>query len=307
MSVQSETEAADRIQAVGYDYSTRAKERVAECNLCGSSWHVEIGRRDRYGFDTRLQLCARCGLAFISPRLTPEEYKTFYRAFYRPLVSAFKGVEINRETLQEGQEAYAREIVEFLVPRVGTPPSSIVDVGGSTGVVAAVLCEEFGSIATVLDPSPEELSVAQEAGLETVEGLVEDYDPGERRWDLVVLCQTIDHLLDVRGTLERLRSMVSPDGSLYIDVVDLLFAMRRMGAIEGAVKIDHPYYLTRATAMAYFRSVGLEVVSEHVSDDAHLFGFLLRIGEPREPEWDALSQGAAALLDEVSRMRAAQE
>ena len=51
----------------------------------------------------------------------------------------------------------------------------------------------------MLDPAPDELEVAAAAGMETIAGFAEDFDPGERRWDLVLLCQTIDHLLDVRG------------------------------------------------------------------------------------------------------------
>ena len=42
---------------------------------------------------------------------------------------------------------------------------------------------------------------AQALGLETIEGLIERIDLGERRFDMVMLCQTVDHLLDVTGTL----------------------------------------------------------------------------------------------------------
>ncbi len=80
-----------------------------------------------------------------------------------------------------------------------------MDVGGSTGIVAAGMRDAFGSELTVLDPAPDELEVAAAAGMETIAGFAEDYEPGDRRWDLVLLCQTIDHLLDVRATLESMR------------------------------------------------------------------------------------------------------
>lgn len=305
MSAVAETMTRSRIDAIGYDYAARSKEWIADCNLCGSTRHVELGNRDRYGFDAQLQLCARCGLAFISPRLTAGEYRAFYQSYYRPLVSAFKGGTVDWETLQADQRVYAREAAEFLAPRLGVPPGSILDVGGSTGVVAADLCQVFGSTATVLDPAPEDLRIAQRAGLETAEGVIEEFDPAGRQWDLVLVCQTIDHLLDVRSALERVRSMVAPGGHAYVDVVDLLFAMRRAGSLEGAVKIDHPHYLTRATSLAFFEAAGLDVVSERVSHDAHLLGFLLRPGDPGEPDWASLERSAEAIMDEVSRARAA--
>jgi len=305
VSAVAETMTRSRIDAIGYDYGARSKEWIADCNLCGSTRHVELGNRDRYGFDAQLQLCARCGLAFISPRLTADEYRAFYQSYYRPLVSAFKGGPVDWETLQSDQRIYARELGDFLAPRLGVAPASILDVGGSTGVVAAELCEELGSTATVLDPAPEDLRVAQEAGMETVEGVIEEFEPDGRQWDLVLVCQTIDHLLDVRGALERVKSMVAPGGHVYVDVVDLLFAMRRAGSLEGAVKIDHPHYLTRATSIAFFESVGLDIVSERVSHDAHLLGFLLRPGSPGEPDWGSLGRSAEAIMDDVSRARAA--
>jgi hypothetical protein len=69
------------------------------------------------------------------------------------------------------------------------------------------------------------------------------------------------------------------------------------------VKIDHPYYLTRDTAIAYFARAGLEVAAERLSDDGH-WGFVLAPGEPREPDWAALGKAADASLDEVWRLRA---
>lgn len=293
-----------RVAELRYDYGARPKELVRECNLCGSTRHVEVSRRDRYGYPTVLQICAACGLGFLSPRLTASEYALFYESIYRPLVSAHYGRRIDAATVQAEQRAYAAELVDFLDRSLERPPATLVDVGGSTGVIAGALGERLGCRATVLDPAPDELAVAERAGMETIEGFAEDYDAGGRTWDLVLMCQTIDHLLDVRGTLATIREMVAVGGHAYIDVVDLLFAIRRQRCIEGAVKIDHPQYLTRATALAFFAIAGLEVVGERVSDDAHLFGFLLRPAEPAEPDWRDLRAGAEALLDEVSRLRA---
>ena len=145
-------------------------------------------------------MCRRCGLGFLSPRLTAAEYGAFYEDVYRPLVSAYHGRRIDAETVQVDQRGYADELVELpAARRCARRPASVLDVGGSTGLVAGAVRDAFGSEATVLDPAPDELAVAAAAGMETIAGFAEDFDPGERRWDLVLLCQTIDHLLDVRG------------------------------------------------------------------------------------------------------------
>jgi SAM-dependent methyltransferase len=290
-------ERAARIAAVGYDFDARPKETVETCNLCGSTDFAELARTDRYGYPAALRMCARCGLGFLSPRLTAAEYGAFYERVYRPLVSAHHGRRIDAETVQDDQRGYAADLVEFLRGNLPAPPGTVMDVGGSTGIVAAAVRDAFGSDPTVLDPAPDELEVAAAAGMETIAGFAEDFDPGERRWDLVLLCQTIDHLLDVRGTLESMRRMTAEGGHAFVDVLDLLIAARARGT-EGAAKIDHPYYLTHDTALAFLGSVGYEPVAERLSDDGH-WGFLVRPAEPREPDWGELSREAAAMIEEL--------
>jgi SAM-dependent methyltransferase len=301
--VDSPNDRQARIERLAFDPAACEHETVDRCNLCGTSHHIEVARRDRYGFDATLCICARCGLGFLSPRLTSTEYASFYAGVYRPLVSAYHGRRIDAETVQVDQRDYAAGLVAFLRRTLGRRPQTVLDVGGSTGVVAGAVASAFDATATVLDPSEEELAIAAQAGFETVAGFAESFDPGARRWELVLLCQTIDHLLDVSATLASLRRVVVPEGRLFVDLLDVGFVARRAGAIEGAVKIDHPYYLTRTTARGFFDRVGLDVVAERLGDDGHV-GFLLAPGAPREPEWEALRADADAALAEFWRLRA---
>jgi SAM-dependent methyltransferase len=244
-------------------------------------------------------VCRRCGLGYLCPRLNATQYAHFYSEVYRPLVSAYHGRRIDAETVQLEQRDYAAGLAAFLLPLLPSSPRTILDVGGSTGVVASVLAARCNARATVLDPSPDELAVARATGMETIAGLVEDFDPGERSWDLVLLCQTIDHLLDVRGTLAALRRMTAAGGRAFVDIVDVDVLMGRTGDIEGAVKIDHPYYLTRSTAAALFALTGLTIVAERLTDDGHR-GFVLARGPAGEPNWPALAASAAQFVANVA-------
>lgn len=291
---------ASRIAAVGYEPPAESMEAVETCNLCGGERFVELARQDRYGYRVPLCACLRCGLAFLSKRPSAPAYGDFYESVYRPLVSAYHGRLIDAETVQVEQREYADQLISFLDRALDSPPVSVLDIGGSTGVVAAAARDAWGCRATVIDPSPAELDVARRAGMETVEGLMEEFDPGGRQWDLVLLCQTIDHLLDVAATLRAIRSVLAPDGRAFVDVLDVLWVLARTGTIEASYKIDHPYYLTRATALAYFARAGLEVVAERMADDGH-WGFVLA---PADPRPDALPAAGGELLYEVWRRRA---
>ncbi len=289
----------ERIAALGYDYGGQAALRPAACNLCGAREHaIEVAEHDRYGYPATFVVCGRCGLGYLSPRLSATQYAHFYSEIYRPLVSAYHGRRIDAETVQLEQRDYAAGLAAFLLPLLPSSPRTILDVGGSTGVVASVLAGHVNARATVLDPSPAELAVAHAAGMETIAGLVEDFDPGERNWDLVLLCQTIDHLLDVRGTLAALRRMTAPGGRAFVDIVDVDVLVGRTGRIQRAVKIDHPYYLTRPTAVALFTLTGFTIVAERITDDGHR-GFVLARGPVGEPNWPALQASAAQFVANI--------
>ena len=150
----------------------------------------------------------------------------------------------------------------------------------------------------MVDPAPLETAQAQALGIETIEGLVEHVDLGSRQFDVVVLCQTVDHLLDVTGTLRRLRDLIAPGGVFFVDIVDFRAAYLRNASVEAAVKIDHPYYLTEATMTAYLARAGFDVLrADYAADHLHVS----YVARPATPRAEALppAESAASLWREV--------
>lgn len=269
------------------------------CNLCGAREFVILTHRDRYGYPAQAHACRHCGLVFLNPRMTAEAYGRFYDGVYRPLVSAFHGRLIDARTIQAEQHEYAIERAEFIRPFLANSASkTMLDIGGSTGVVAAHFAREFGLQGTLIDPAPLEVQQAQRLGLETITGLVEQHDFGSRRFDVVIICQTVDHLLDIAGTLTRVRQLLTDDGLLFLDIVDFRAAYLRNWSVEDAIKIDHPYYLTETTIVSYLRSAAFEVLrSDYARDHLHV-SYVCRPGTGGR---DALPSDAsvAELLREV--------
>ena len=262
----------ERIDALGYDYSAQPRELLTTCNLCRASRFITITHRDRYGYPAEASACTSCGLVFLNPRMTMPAYGRFYDGIYRPLVSAFHGRLIDAKTIQAEQRDYAIERAAFARPFLeGTGLKTMLDIGGSTGVVAGYFAKGFGLSGTLIDPAPLEVEQAKAFGLETITGLVEEYDFGTRRFDVVLICQTVDHLLDVAGTLARVRQLLTPQGRLFVDIVDFRAAYLRNWSVEDATKIDHPYYLTQETMALYLRRAGFEVLrGDYAADHLHV-------------------------------------
>ena len=272
MTVTASSDRRARIAALDYDYASQPKLALAACNLCGAAEFVALAHRDRYGYPAQAHACRRCGLVFLNPRMTAEAYGRFYDGIYRPLVSAFHGRLIDAHTIQDEQLHYAAEHAEFIRPFIAELDGrTLLDIGGSTGVVAHHFAHEFELDATLIDPAPLEVEQAGRLGIETITGLVEEHDFGSRRFDVVIICQTVDHLLDVAGTLARVRHLLSDNGLFFVDIVDFRAAYLRNWSVEDAVKIDHPYYLTEPTMAAYLRSSGFEVLrSDYAADHLHV-------------------------------------
>jgi len=274
-------ERAARIAALGYDFAAQPRQWIAECNLCGGTRLVTVTHRDRYGYPAPATACARCGLVFLNPRLTAATYSRFYDGVYRPLVSAFHGRLIDARTIQGEQRAYAADRAEMIRPFMrGAGLRSMLDIGGSTGVVAGHFAQEFGLAGTLIDPAPLEVEEARTFGLEAITGLVEEHDFGARLFDFVIICQTVDHLLDVGGTLRRVRELLTGRGQLFIDIVDFRAAYLRTWSVEDATKIDHPYYLTQNTMEAYLRRAGFGIAAvDYAADHLHV-SYLCRLAPP---------------------------
>ena len=270
-----------RIDALGYDYGSQPREWLSSCNLCGGTLLVTLTHRDRYGFPAQASACARCGLVFLNPRMNAETYARFYDGVYRPLVSAFHGRLIDARTIQDEQREYAADRASFVWPFVqGAGLRTLLDIGGSTGVVAAHFMRTFGLSGTLIDPAPAEVEEAKSFGLETITGLVEQYQFGSRKFDVILICQTVDHLLDVAGTLKRIRQLMTPNGRLFIDIVDFRAAYLRNWSIEDATKIDHPYYLTQGTMGAFLRRAGFNVLRvDYAADHLHI-SYICSLGTP---------------------------
>lgn len=268
-----------RIEALGYDYASQPRERLSACNLCAGTLLVTLTHRDRYGFPAEASACARCGLVFLNPRMTADTYGRFYDGVYRPLVSAFHGRLIDARSIQDEQREYAVDRASFARPFIESAGlGTLLDIGGSTGVVAAHFMRTFGLRGTLIDPAPAEVEAARSFGLETITGLVEQHEFGGRQFDLVLICQTVDHLLDVAGTLRRVRHLMTPHGRLFIDIVDFRAAYLRNWSVEDATKIDHPYYLTHDTMSAFLRRAGFDVLRvDYAADHLHV-SYLCRLG-----------------------------
>lgn len=265
------------------EFTYHPTDHVAHCNLCRSdpSQWATIATSDRAGFPARSVACRNCGLVFITPRMSAQAYGEFYASgAYRRTVEKVTGKPHDVETMHRSQAGYARAIGDWLKPYLQTAqPKTLLDIGGSNGIVAAELCRRFGMAGTVLEPSVSELAEARQRGLIGIQGSFETWLPG-RTYQLVTLLQTVDHLLDIAGSLAKIRTLLAPGGLFAVDIVNVAFLYRGFRRIEPACKIDHCFGLTIETMACFLLRAGFELVATPATSlEGRKVLFLCRAGK----------------------------
>lgn len=206
-------------------------EAVLACPVCNcdESWGEDAPQVDRYGFDCLPEECADCGLTYFAERMPAEAYAHFYQSgAYRRLVSAYHGREMGG-----CERGYAASVTRFMGIHDGVLDAvSLLDIGGAPDGVFQALHT------TVIDPA--------------IDGqTAETFDPAGRQWDLITVCQTVDHLLEPGAVFKKLAGCLAPNGVLFFDAVDFDSTKE--------YKIDHPCNFNMRSATMLAHVAGLRI------------------------------------------------
>mgnify|MGYP001613956888 CR=1 FL=1 len=237
-----------------FDYAAEPVAATA-CPVCGRD-NPSRPATDRYGFAIGLSACASCGLRYLNPRMSADQYMRFYQTAYRPLVDAYCATDTTGERAIKAATRRALLLAERVRSRVTRPVTSLLDVGGGTGTVARVLSNAFRCPSvTVLDPNAEDVAVAESRGCHGIVGTIETLPPPTQTYDLIVCLQTADHWLDPIAALTWMRQALAPGGHLWIDIVD----EPEFAKVQPQVclwKIDHPLYWSTGSLLLALQRTG---------------------------------------------------
>ncbi len=238
--------------SVAFDVKACPHETVA-CNQCGRTDGTAVAVKDRYGLPVTTVQCA-CGLQYINPRMTAEAYGAFYREHYRPLLAALTGKPYTAAVVRENSRKYAVELVKDVASVVEPyPDARLLDLGGSTGIVARKFAERWGCACTVVDPAPEEVAEAADFA-ETVCASAEDARFAPDTFDVILLCRTIEHLRDPKAVLRQARRWATDRAFLVVDAMDV-----SRWNLRSRYKVDHPYSFTDTTLRRMVTSAGWRI------------------------------------------------
>jgi SAM-dependent methyltransferase len=164
-----------------------------------------------------------------------------------------------------GRRSWDRaELLRFVPPGA----RKILEVGCGEGALAALL-EAAGARVTAVEPDPSAAAMARGRASRVLEATLEDaLDAlaGER-FDLVVMADVLEHLMDPVAALCALKPLITLDGAFLVSLPNASHAAVLAGilqgrwdhALEGIVADDHRTYAGRAGWGRLLAAAGLAV------------------------------------------------
>lgn len=253
------------VAAVKFD--VRAQPMVSvPCALCGTGPVAIVATKERSGLPLRTVQCVRCGLRYLNPRMTAEAYAEFYQYGYRDSLMRLGMFNVSPNALKADQRAYGTHLlgqIEAFLPTQGR----LLDIGGSTGIVARMVAGRTGLKPTVLDPAAAELKHAH--GCEQVLGAVETATFPPQSFAVILFCRAIEHCLQPVEALRQCRRWIAPGGVLAIDAMNV-----DRWSPQSRYKVDHPYAFTAATLRKVLETTGWRVQHTWLRREGRYMGFL---------------------------------
>jgi SAM-dependent methyltransferase len=234
------------------------------CAICGSRSGSLIYRQrfvvpSRNGFHGGYDVvaCDDCGFTFADN--VPEQ--AFLDDYYREM--AKKSALLSRRKACDTPEpdyllALHRASRDNILRHV-KKSDRVLDIGCYTGSLLALLRDAGVADVQGIDPSPYAASLAAEQhGVKVSVGSIFD-DIALGRFDFIVISHVLEHIVLLRPFLQRVQSLLEPDGAVYIEVPDAMnFFLSADGSDGFQIEHHEPFLQFSVEHVNYFTARSLQ-------------------------------------------------
>jgi SAM-dependent methyltransferase len=238
----------------------RYKMETVPCAVCAGNSFQRLSGKERYGLCLSTVICRDCGLVQMNPRLSEDSYAEYYQTEFRRLALGAErpSWEYSLDEYFHGQQIY-QCLKKFLKKR----PEELLalEIGcGAAGILAYF--RDAGLQAVGLDVDEKHIDYGRKTyNLDLRVGNLSQCRL-EKRPDLVIMSHVLEHLLDPNKDLSIVRSLIHPEGLIYIEVPgvrNLTFIYNDMDFLR-YIQISHTYHFSLSTLTNLLNKNGFEFV-----------------------------------------------
>lgn len=238
---------------------------VETCPFCGHRSFKKISEIEKRGLPSNVVICELCDGCFKSEIMDPEAN----RLHYESISYLLRGKRLDNDFM-EG--LFEKRVKEFAWPRYHflahflnlRPGRDLIAEFGCNDGANLMPWKDEGFDVIGIDMDPNVVGLGRKKGLELVHGDLMQHDFARRRPSLIILSHVLEHVSDVNATLDRLTSVIDPDGYLFIESPGI-----RVHGLRDPLSyfdIEHNYNFDLGSLCRLFASRSLRVLygDEHV-------------------------------------------
>jgi 2-polyprenyl-3-methyl-5-hydroxy-6-metoxy-1,4-benzoquinol methylase len=194
-------------------------ELIHKCLLCSGNRLL----KDEYATKSLnlsqqhgVTFCKDCGLRFLNPRPSKEEYKSFYKDNSGPLIDIYP---LNKKYYADEDLLRMNEYKNKLkkLSRLGVG-KKLLEIGSCTGKFLHE-ARNYGFEIEGIEPNYENCKIAKELyGIDLRVGDVDDQDIQENSFDVIFCSHVFEHLLDPLRIVRLMYKWLRIDGFIVIEV-----------------------------------------------------------------------------------------
>jgi SAM-dependent methyltransferase len=225
---------------------------MSACEVCASPVEKPLFEK----LEHRFVRCGDCGLERISPQPSNETLAQIYGAHYYDAWGLH-----DNENVVAGLK---KRTFKYVLGKLASSRGTLLDCGAATGFLIDV-AEELGYQGYGLELSEFGANeIARKVGKDRVfcGELQHAKFSGVDTFDVVTMCDYIEHVRDPRQTLALARGLLGPGGQLAITTPDAGSPSRRvLGNGWTHYKVEHLFYFNKRNLERLLREVGFTSVA----------------------------------------------
>ncbi len=202
-----------------------------------------------------LRRCHDCGFVFADSDLSDDDYRKLYGEGY------FSGEEYanyvdDRPSLERNLAFFLRLLLPYVEHR-----RTLLEIGCSYGFFLNLARSRFDAIGIDINASGPAYA-CEKLGVNAVSADIRTHDFAGRKFDVFCMWDTIEHIPDLPGCMERIVELASSDAMLFLTTNDIgsLNARLRRHRWRQIHPPTHLWYFSRRTIRHFLAKYGFEVL-----------------------------------------------